>query len=109
MSDELKHGNITSIIYASMLGQLQSVFGTHGYALAIHGSMARDFDLVAIPWIERPSTPDELVAAIVAAFRLHEGNAHGPEIKPHGRLAWTIPVACGLAIDLSVLPTIDAD
>lgn len=36
-------------VYACMYQELAEICRAHGYALAIHGSMARDFDLIAIP------------------------------------------------------------
>lgn len=38
-------------IYTTYFGMLNEAANKLGYALTIHGSMSRDFDLVAIPWI----------------------------------------------------------
>ena len=40
-----------------------------GYALAVHGSMERDLDLVAVPWVENPSAPEVVVFAIARVCR----------------------------------------
>jgi hypothetical protein len=85
-----------------------------GYAVAIHGSVARDVDLVAIPWADEAAEPDVLVGAIlVATFRamgetiflipVPQGQTSNPEPKPHGRWAWSIHIG-PTYIDLSVLP-----
>jgi hypothetical protein len=43
---------------------LVAVARRHGYALAVHGSLARDIDLVAIPWIVEADEPEILAEAI---------------------------------------------
>ena len=99
-----------TLVYASCLPQLKEVAREHGYALAVHGSMKRDLDLVAIPWVENASSAVELAEAIRDAvngqFREVVG-ARSPEWKPHGRLAWSIymrPEGGSPYIDLSVMP-----
>lgn len=78
-----------------------------GYALAIHGSCARDLDLVAIPWTSRAAHPRALVDAFAEEF---QGDFTGPggedgQEKPHGRRAWSISYGGGgFYIDLSVMP-----
>jgi len=42
----------SAAFYAVVYPTLRDVAKLHGYALAIHGTMTRDFDLVAIPWTE---------------------------------------------------------
>ena len=89
----------------SFLPGLRTVAMDHGYALAIHGSLARDFDFVAIPWTRAPSSPRALMAAIASAVGGIAVPSRGPERKPHGRLAWSILLGTdgGMYIDLSVI------
>lgn len=92
------------MLYAAMMNGVREIARDHGYALAVHGSMQTDFDLVAIPWTDAPSTPAQLVAAIKESCGwLYSGEPIGPERKPQGRLAWIIPLGLGTAIDLSVI------
>jgi len=56
-----------SPVYAAALyPELAAVFRAHGYALAVHGSLQRDFDLVAIPWVEAPSLPTEVIKQVTS-------------------------------------------
>lgn len=97
--------------YCAFYPMLTEIARTHGYALTIHGSVVRDFDLVAIPWTEQAVPAQELFAAVndymgrmyVQEFRQVQKLLE-PEVKPHGRLAWSIPVGNGAVIDLSVMP-----
>ena len=101
--------NYGPVYAAALYPALCSTFHQHGYALAVHGSLARDFDLIAVPWVETVSAPDDVIAALLAdglAVR-----SIGPaERKPHGRLAYTITVGFGeCACDLSFMPLAPPD
>ena len=97
-------------MYAWMIPALRKVAREHGYALALHGSMARDLDLIAVPWVDNAATAETLVAAFVKAvggrFSPEDwGFERNPAIRPHGRRAWSIYFS-GLMfyIDLSIMP-----
>lgn len=96
--------------YALLLPLLISVARKKGYALAVHGSMATDLDLIAVPWTEVAATPEDLVetmrAAIGGVIHDEREHDHNPAPKPHGRLAWSIYLQEGRGpyIDLSITP-----
>lgn len=95
-------------VYACMYPDLAAIARGHGYALAAHGSMARDFDLVCIPWIEKPSEPAEVVNEIVATFALTVIGE--PDIKHHNRLVYTLSLSYGECfLDLSFMPTVQKE
>lgn len=76
-----------------------------GYALTVHGSLARDFDFVAVPWIEDACPAEELAEAIRARCGgIPDGKEVEPVVKPHGRLAWKFHLGGGPYVDLSVMP-----
>src|SRR4051812_44504670 len=71
----------------------------HGYALAVHGSLARDIDLVAVPWTEGAGDADALLADLKGAAmgvfgRARLDPADGWTQKPHGRRAKSIHIYC---------------
>lgn len=79
-----------------------------GYAVAVHGSMERDLDLVAIPWTVEACDTETLVKAIIQAV---DGYIK-PEIqakKPHGRTAYVVFLLTGSYIDLSVMPRLELE
>ena len=93
--------------YACLYPGLAEIAREHGYALAIHGSLQSDLDLMAIPWTEEACDAETLVAAVmrVAGAYLPQGREHrDPTHKPHGRLAWSLHLEAGAYIDLSVMP-----
>jgi hypothetical protein len=112
--------------FERLITPLRAVARQHGYALAVHGSLARDIDLIAVPWGHEVSAPAALAEAIRAAaedvtgylaFIKNDPKAdprdftrRSPEPKFHGRLAWSIyvkaqhPGGYETYIDLSVMP-----
>lgn len=89
------------------------VFGARevGYALAVHGSLSYDLDLIAVPWTDEAVDPLALIDHLCGAIGLPDSfraTITGPVDKPHERLAWIIPMGNGLHIDLSVMPRDDA-
>lgn len=89
-------------LYAAIYPELSELFRKHGYALAIHGSLQRDFDLIGVPWIETPSQPETVVEEIVNDFG--GKNIGGLEIKLHGRLTYQIAIQFGNCyLDLSFM------
>lgn len=91
-----------AIYYAALYPSLREVAREHGYALALHGSLQKDLDVVAVPWIEGASSERLLVRALTncAGGVLHQGRTK----KPHMRAAYTIELAAqGGYVDLSVL------
>lgn len=103
-------------IYAAIYPDLRVAAHKMGYALAMHGSMVRDFDLIAVPWTAEAKSADELAEALQKLL----GGWVAPEsgkiytwsdglkkdMKPHGRSAYTLRFGGEelLNIDLSVMP-----
>lgn len=82
-----------------------------GYALAVHGSLLRDVDLLAMPWTDEAKSPKELVESLFGIVRALASKGDKqfvrkndlPTIKPHNRIAWSIHVNRDTYIDLSVV------
>jgi hypothetical protein len=104
-----------------LLPALRAKAREHGYALAYHGSMSRDIDVIAVPWTDRAAAAHELVGILRAEIERITGRTawwpdgatakpldyvhRSPEPKPHGRLGWSIHIAgAGTYVDLSIIP-----
>lgn len=97
--------------YISLYPVLREIAMEYGYTLAIHGTVDRDLDLIAIPWTDDASDPADMVKALIDRVELiltpipKEGN---PSSKPHGRTAWHLSFGwTGMYVDLSVTPRIE--
>ena len=105
-----------SAAYAAIFPSLIPIAKFHGYGLALHGSLNRDLDIVAIPWVEECSDALTLIRALKEATG---GVTTGkdfddlipdcrPTLKPHGRVSYSIHFtdqgAAGPYLDVSVMP-----
>lgn len=113
MSDKDHDFGSLVCIYSQILPRIRSAAKELGYAVAIHGTLSRDLDLLAVPWIEEAAEPIELVRMIaseVSGFII--GNrtdergyiSDQPHEMPHGRMSWNICWGGKAFIDLSVMP-----
>jgi len=101
-ADQLKP-NFGPAYAAAMYPGLAAIFHRHGYALACHGSLACDFDLIAVPWAETVSDHATVLKDVTTEYALRLTD--DGEMKNHGRKAYTL--SCGFgecAIDLSFVP-----
>jgi len=97
-----------AVYYLSLLSDIREAARKCGYAIAIHGSLSRDFDLIAAPWTDEASDMATLVEAVRSSVDGTLADDHrNPGVKPHGRIAYTILLhewTGGAFIDLSVMP-----
>lgn len=107
-----------ALFYLSRFDEIRAVARGLGYAIGLHGTLSRDFDLIAVPWVEdaRPAADlAEAIRALIGGYiAVRESGHDGITHKPHGRMAWSIhfpydakayELAGGCAyIDLSVMP-----
>lgn len=91
-----------STFYMWRLQGIQKLCRDLGYAVAVHGSLNYDLDLLACPWVDEAVDHDTLIQAIcdfIGGCCSDEGST-----KPHGRIAYTISFGGGPHIDLSIMP-----
>ena len=81
-------------LYTYCFIQLKEVAKEFGYNLVVHGSMSRDLDLIAIPWIDDPRPELEMIKALSYAVG---GNIQNESIKalPGGRNSYVIDLNRG--------------
>lgn len=60
----MKTTHVKPSFYAFIYERIKDIAKEHGYNLVLHGSMARDLDLIAIPWVDNPRPELELVHRI---------------------------------------------
>ena len=93
-------------IYIGAYKELAEIARSHGYAMAVHGSLARDMDLICIPWADAAAEPQVVVDEITEKFAFKEVD-EPPSVREHGRVVYTLAVSFGdCFIDLSFTPRI---
>lgn len=93
--------------YAAFVVKARIAARDCGYALAIHGSMTRDLDLIAIPWVKDCRSPTALIAQV--AYRTDcETDGHRVHEREHGRLAVAFMLRTHFSdaryVDFSIMP-----
>ncbi len=81
------------MLYAHYLGILQEKAREMGYNLVLHGSLNRDCDLIAIPWVDNPKPHFELIQAldmIMTGFHYAVPSGYSYSVLPGGRHSYII-------------------
>ena len=78
--------------YLSVLPAIKEAAKKCGYAIGVHGSMRRDLDLIATPWVDSFSDKEVLAREIMKAACGFESASYSWENKPNGRMATVFPV-----------------
>lgn len=101
--------------YKAIIGKIREAAKNCGYAIGVHGSLRRDFDLIAVPWVDEFVDKDKLASEIQKAACGLVSASYSWERKPNGRMATAFPICwtwhenpmilSNGHIDLSVLST----
>jgi hypothetical protein len=87
-------------VYKRLIGPLKARARSLGYCLAVHGTLRRDIDLLAVPWVADAAPAKKLAAALFRIIdrivglkglklqRTIQANRLYAAKRPHGRLAW---------------------
>ena len=102
----MKPANYGPFYAAGLYPQLAELFRSHGYALAVHGSIANDFDLIAVPWVEETAPPHQVIREVLQKFSVEMFRDQDvPTQKPHGRVSFKLALSFGnCALDISFFP-----
>ena len=99
--------NGRSAFYACMWDDIRQCAMDCGWAVALHGSLTSDMDIMAMPWTNEATSFEQLIEEIKNLFE-HNELAHHSTIhyysKPHGRIVATIPIWWDFYLDISTMP-----
>lgn len=99
--------NGKAVFYAVLYENFRKAAIDCGYALALHGSMASDMDLIAVAWVDDAKSHEELVKRIsdcIGDTVWKDKHTSCFEYKPHNRIAYTLSIMGSYYIDLSIVP-----
>lgn len=97
----------TACLYSAYFPMMIEKAKEFGYALCLHGSLKRDMDLVAVPWVEDAAEPLTLVMALKELVGGYTKKDLQVEQKPHGRVAYVIYLHFNMYFDISVMPKVN--
>jgi hypothetical protein len=95
------------VFYTVLYNPMKKAALKLGYALALHGSMHSDMDLIAVAWTEDARPAKELAKAInecIGATVWKDHNLQNLTKKPHGRVVYSLSIGADWYIDLSIIP-----
>ena len=101
--------NGKAVFYTVLWNDFRQAALDLGWTLALHGSMASDMDIVAIPWIEDASDEEALVKALsdcIGATTWKSHHFRDPSERPHNRVIYTLSIYSDFYIDLSIMKKI---
>lgn len=88
-------------LYAFYFEIIKQIGVNYGYNIVLHGSMNRDLDLIAIPWVEKIGDKDEmidkiaeLIGGVVMMQNRSVNNIEGDRFSTthHGRINYLINI-----------------
>ncbi len=109
MSNKEFKTNPKPAFYACCLETLRKAAKDCGYALAVHGSLANDLDLIAVQWSGFYLAPNSLVRQLLKTLT---GTCWGlgdiekltmPERRYKTQLHYTLPISGEYYVDLTVI------
>ena len=100
--------NGRSAFYACMWDDIRQCAMDSGWAVALHGSLNSDMDIMAMPWVESAVSFEEVIKNISELFT---GNYSSDNYfitydeKPYNRIVATIPIFADFYLDISTIKT----
>jgi len=102
--------NGRAVFYACCWQDLREKALDCGWALALHGSMNSDMDIMAMPWTEDAKPADYMIGKLTEVFwdenndqdLLHHVIKTVGE-KPNGRVVYTLPIFDTFYLDINVI------
>ncbi len=100
--------NGRAAFYATIWNDLRQAAMDCGWALGLHGSLASDMDIMAMPWIEGATTADYMVDSLIKCFGFSDfwikyQMQVDKTSKPNGRVVYTIPIYADFYLDINVI------
>lgn len=89
--------------YAAMWDDLRQAALDKGWALALHGSLASDMDIMAMPWIETPATAVEMIEALKRCFVGCDDITVKEERTWNNRRVFTLSIWGDFYLDVNVI------
>ena len=97
--------NGRAAFYAAMWNDLRKKAIDCGWALALHGSLNSDMDIMAMPWVKDAIPADDMINKLKECFY---GNDLFPikkdsVSKPNGRVVYTLAIWGDFYLDINVI------
>jgi hypothetical protein len=120
-----EHAKRCRAIADRIIPPMRRVARSHGYALIVHGSLARDIDVLCVPWTADAVSAERLAASLrrvldrltaggrslsmqqLAVWSNPSGKSFEHGTRPHGRKTWSYYFdrrCAGPYLDMGIMP-----
>ena len=104
---ELVTTNGRAVFYAAMWNDLRQAALDKGWALALHGSLANDMDIMAMPWVEDAAPVWDMILALKKCFDKPKEIDVTETDMPNNRRVFTLSIWADFYLDINVIKRID--
>ncbi len=95
--------NGRAVFYAAMWNDFRQAAMDKGWALALHGSLASDMDIMAMPWTDTATPVNEMIDAIKGCLTESERISVIVTEKPNNRVVYTLSIWADFYLDINVI------
>ena len=106
---ELVTTNGRAVFYACMWNDFRQSALDKGWALALHGSLANDMDIMAMPWVKDASPVLEMILALKKCFDKPSEIHISITDMPNNRKVYTISIWADFYLDINIIKTQEDD
>lgn len=99
-----EHGR--AAFYAAIWDDLRNAAFDCGWALGLHGSLAKDMDIMAMPWTEEAKPVEDMIQSLINCFTpnpFEDLNKQPHYNKPNNRVVYTIRIWKDLYLDVNII------
>lgn len=95
--------NGRAVFYAAMWEDLRQAALSKGWALGLHGSLASDMDIMAMPWTEDSVHPLEMIIALKKCFDKPKEITLQETEMPNNRMVYTLSIWADFYLDINII------
>jgi hypothetical protein len=98
--------NGRAAFYACVWNDLRNAALNCGWALGLHGSLASDMDIMAMPWTEDAKPVEVMIKALSDCFTdnpFADKHLTPHYDKPNGRVVYTMTIFADFYLDINVM------
>ncbi len=95
--------NGRAAFYAAMWDDFRQAAMNKGWALALHGSLASDMDIMAMPWVETACHPLEMVMELKKCFSKPKEIQLTETDMVNNRRVYTLSIWSDFYLDINII------
>lgn len=101
--------NGRAVFYAAMWNDFRQAAMDQGWTLALHGSLANDMDIMAMPWIEGAAPVWDMLFALKKCFDQPKEITITESQMPNNRRVFTLCIFADFYLDINVIQSTNSE